>query len=371
VAGETINYRFLLRGRTAANWTTLNEILLAKEIGLETDTVWPIGHGRKFKIGDGVTAWNDLEYATPDAGLTLVSGTGIDIDNTDPAHPVISSNLGSIALAGREPDYASLPGAPAAGDAYYVEDDEQIYIADASGDFPLQYEGVYVNAKFNPKTRSYFCTDFVSDSIITSTASGGSFSSSANVVVHTATGGGMTITGNSGKPGILRLIVSSVNGYARAVFTGGLRIVLGGGKQRVKCVFTPSVASDSSQRYSISFGLLDVISGAPTDRITASYQDDINGGNYRVVHYAGGVATNTDLAVGPVFGSVNSIEFRFNAAGTSTDIYVNGVYAGTAACSFTSATAVGFYFGKAVGNTQRTVDLHYVEYEQNYTTPLL
>ena len=45
--------RFACRRRTAADWTSGNEILLAGEIGYETDT-------GKFKIGDGVTAWNSI-----------------------------------------------------------------------------------------------------------------------------------------------------------------------------------------------------------------------------------------------------------------------------------------------------------------------
>jgi hypothetical protein len=43
------------RGNTAAALTALNEVLLEKEWCVETDT------GRA-KIGDGVTAWNDLDY---------------------------------------------------------------------------------------------------------------------------------------------------------------------------------------------------------------------------------------------------------------------------------------------------------------------
>lgn len=44
-----------LRGGTAAQWTTANPILAAREPGVETDT-------KKSKVGDGVTAWNALPY---------------------------------------------------------------------------------------------------------------------------------------------------------------------------------------------------------------------------------------------------------------------------------------------------------------------
>jgi hypothetical protein len=46
-----------LRRDTAANWTSVNPILLSGEIGVETDT-------EKAKLGDGVTAWNSLSYWT-------------------------------------------------------------------------------------------------------------------------------------------------------------------------------------------------------------------------------------------------------------------------------------------------------------------
>lgn len=52
-----ISDRFACRRRTAASWTSLNEVLYKGEIGVETDT------GR-IKIGDGVSAWNDLLYAS-------------------------------------------------------------------------------------------------------------------------------------------------------------------------------------------------------------------------------------------------------------------------------------------------------------------
>ena len=50
--------RIQQRRDTAANWTTANPILAAGEHGFETDT-------KKFKIGDGATAWITLGYQAP------------------------------------------------------------------------------------------------------------------------------------------------------------------------------------------------------------------------------------------------------------------------------------------------------------------
>ena len=47
--------RLRLRRDTAANWTAENPVLLAGEMGIETDT-------RRYKVGDGSTAWTGLSY---------------------------------------------------------------------------------------------------------------------------------------------------------------------------------------------------------------------------------------------------------------------------------------------------------------------
>ena len=50
-----INTRIVLRNDIASVWQSVNPILAKGEIGIEIDT-------KKFKIGDNVTAWNDLPY---------------------------------------------------------------------------------------------------------------------------------------------------------------------------------------------------------------------------------------------------------------------------------------------------------------------
>ena len=54
-----------IRG-TAEAMVQVNPLLLAGELGLETDT-------GKYKIGDGVTAWNSLNYS----GLRVPSGDSV------------------------------------------------------------------------------------------------------------------------------------------------------------------------------------------------------------------------------------------------------------------------------------------------------
>ena len=53
----TFSKRIQLRNDTATNWASANPVLLAGEVGIETDSV-----RNRIKIGDGSTAWNDLPY---------------------------------------------------------------------------------------------------------------------------------------------------------------------------------------------------------------------------------------------------------------------------------------------------------------------
>jgi hypothetical protein len=55
--------RMQQRRKTAATWTSTNEVLLAGELGVESDT-------SKWKVGDGTTAWNSLAYQPSNAGIS-------------------------------------------------------------------------------------------------------------------------------------------------------------------------------------------------------------------------------------------------------------------------------------------------------------
>ena len=65
--------RIQIRRGTAAALAAVNEVLLAGEMCIETDT-------RKYKIGDGSTAWNSLEYAGGEAASsdTYVSSSSLN-----------------------------------------------------------------------------------------------------------------------------------------------------------------------------------------------------------------------------------------------------------------------------------------------------
>ncbi|WP_261981480.1 hypothetical protein [Xylella fastidiosa] len=140
------------RGR-AATWRLRNERLLGGEFGLETDT-------GKLKIGDGLTAWNDLPYMKAGTPLGAANaGRGVMIDVSNPEVPVfsvpgyeggagiditngvITNTRAGIVLAGVVADYAHLPHRLTAGAAYLVSDDGLIYVYDGSA-WPAEGDGI-------------------------------------------------------------------------------------------------------------------------------------------------------------------------------------------------------------------------------------
>lgn len=61
---KELNTRIQLKHGLAASWTKSNPVLLAGEVGIETDTL-------KMKVGDGTTNWRALGYLSADANDIL------------------------------------------------------------------------------------------------------------------------------------------------------------------------------------------------------------------------------------------------------------------------------------------------------------
>ena len=80
---STLTAKIQLRRDTSANWTANNPILSAGEVAFTSDVFYSGTDQQRFKIGDGVQTWTELDYV-PEGGagfpehlyLTVVNKTG-------------------------------------------------------------------------------------------------------------------------------------------------------------------------------------------------------------------------------------------------------------------------------------------------------
>lgn len=99
MASNMLKTKIQLRHDTAENWEAQNPILLAGEVGV---IIGAAGEKARFKIGDGVTAWNDLEFS--DGSLTIDSSNVImtkDFVATSPIGVVTIPSSGSATIAAK------------------------------------------------------------------------------------------------------------------------------------------------------------------------------------------------------------------------------------------------------------------------------
>ena len=81
MANTTLKVRNRIATKTSAEWETENPILLKGEMGYDSTS-------KRYKIGDGVNAWNKLQYEIDTGVLSsgqqlVVNGNGILGDNTN------------------------------------------------------------------------------------------------------------------------------------------------------------------------------------------------------------------------------------------------------------------------------------------------
>ena len=88
---STLTAKIQLRRDTSANWTSNNPILAAGEVAFTSDVFYTDTDQQRFKIGDGVQTWTQLDYV-PEGGasaypehlyLTVVNKTGDNLLASD------------------------------------------------------------------------------------------------------------------------------------------------------------------------------------------------------------------------------------------------------------------------------------------------
>lgn len=305
MADVIIFQRHWQRRGTAAEWTSANPILADGEFGYETDT-------KKLKMGDGSTAWNSLVYRIDEA----------PIDGTE-----------------------------------YVRKDGQWTSATGGGSDSFS-------------TTSYILREDFEGSFSEST--GTSFLANQLLPIAYVSTTGITVAGASSasSPGVIAIGTgTSSTGYTNVVVTGGKRLVVGGGIMNIRLRVRLPTLSDGTNTYSLAMGLRDVVTGAATDQIDIAYTHSTNSGNWQLRTRASGTLTTVNGSAGPVANTWTVLEIVINAAGTSVELFADGVSMGTSSTNIpTASLAFVALIAKMAGTTARTLDIDLMQVKQTLTT---
>lgn len=315
---DVITYqRFWQRRDLAANWSSVNPVLASGEFGVEIDTGY-------FKLGDGSTAWNSLDYV-----------------------PVIAAQL----------PYNNVSSGLTATQVQAAIDE----IVTGSGGGLDRFAEVYEG------------WDFIKDGVATSTATGTTFTTTGSTpIVYTqGSGSGVTLSSAAAAPGIAILTTGvTTTGYAR-MFLSPPTVILGGGEISFRCRIRIPTLSTASERFGVGVTMSNVISGAP-QRISSTYIDNVNSGQW-VADAIGAGTTTVNTTVAPTANTWTVLELRPNAAGSAWTLYIGADSQSLSSAATVSsnlptvALGLSIQIGKTAGTTARTLEVDVADFTQTFT----
>lgn len=244
---------------------------------------------------------------------TLTSGTGITVDNTNPAAPIINWT-GDVSI-------------PATVVSYY--------------------------------------TDFTE---VTASATdhwvGG---------VNSGTGASSTQQGASGnKMGIRRITSGTDTTGIGTIASSPIVIEPANGTLLFESLVRIPLVSDGTETFTTRVGFYNTIAGI-TDQICFRYTHSVNTGKFQAVTMKATTETAQDTLQTVVADTWYKLRVEVNAAATSATFYINDVLTNTIATNIpnTSTNIFGFGAGifKSAGTTARTLDVDYYKFISVLTVP--
>lgn len=373
---------------TAAAWTSANPTLLAGQIGIESDT-------KRWKIGDGATAWTSLEYSSSGehgAEDTVASATTTAIGATVSENVSITgtttiTSFGTVAAGTKR--WGRFTGAltlthngtslilPGGANITTAAGDRFTAISLGSGNWLVHsytkangeaVVGGSGGSSLVLKNEWRFFDDFLDDAVpdVPWTV----YTSGTNSAVIAAS------TPATNRPGILALKPGvSGSGNGAAAYLGRSSFAFGGGAVTWETsINIGSALSDATDEY-------DIIVGATNERASISQANGV----YFVydrnvsVNWQCGVAQANSRTLTPTSVAVAAntwvrLKFVVNAAATEVLFYIDDVLVHTESGanipdSSANATAAAlFTMVRSAGTTYREANIDYVDVQQTFTS---
>lgn len=325
--------RIQLRRGTAADLTSVNEVLRAGEACVELTT-------GKFKIGDGVTAWNSLPYQ----GIWTLADIRQALDllgSTAEGDLIYKGAAGWTRLAkGSDGQVLTLAaGVPAWG-------------AGSGG------SGGYLDPSTNLLDPIY---DFLGKPPNSTTDEVGA---SYPWSLHFAAGTNSitSIDGGATSPGVWRLAAGSGSGDRLALTLGEVpNLAVGAGAIVLPFRFRLPTLSNATTTFGVNIGLADDFAAA-TARIYLNYVYNANAGALRLVTTHAGATTLVNGTGAPLVANTwVSGRIEINAAGTQVDLYEGATLVASATTNIpTAAMLLGASNIKSAGAGICNLDLDYL-----------
>lgn len=189
----------------------------------------------------------------------------------------------------------------------------------------------------------------------------------------TVTAGVTFVSTTAGKPGGVTIDTTSNAAVSygllrsQTVTTVSQQMVVGGGELVFEALVDIGQLWTGANTGQMRLGFMDEISGAPTNAIHAQY-DNLSA-NWQF--YFRNAGTNTSLTGGTaVTVGVHLVRIVINAAGTSAEMFVDGVSQGSANTNIPTA---GFTYGaevqKTAGTNSASMKVDMMRVRQAFTTP--
>lgn len=331
--------RMQQRRGTAADLAAVNEVLRSGELCIESDT------GR-MKIGDGSTAWNDLDYFDASKVPYLPSSGGLEAATVQDAIDELESE--------------KIDDAPIDGSTYARKDGAWVGLSGGGGgstDPSVALVDPLYDFLAKPPTGVLEQTGASYPWVAGAIGSGGSIAS---------------ISGGAGAPGVWRLASGTTSNGVTWISLGAVpNIVVGAGVIRIPFRFRAPTLSDGFNGFQYNIGLRQSWGAAPTERIVIRYDHSLNSGKLDLLTTVGGVTTTTNGTTAVAADTWVSGYIEINAAGTQVDVYVGGVLEiSTTSGIPTGAMTVGAQINKTSGTSNRYLDLDYLGPPQiTFTNP--
>lgn len=184
---------------------------------------------------------------------------------------------------------------------------------------------------------------------------------------------GLDLTGHPGVWGLTTGTTAAGRIFVLSALSGGFHIGVGGITQTGSIVNIGSVVSNALQEFVVRSGIFSIsLPNTILSGVGFEYQFNQNGGRWQGVTATGVGESSVDLGITVVASAWYKLEAVINAAGTSVDFFIDGIFRGNLAVAANIPQGITFdqfynmHIMKLVGTTARVAYIDAMNHYQEF-----